>query len=62
MKVAYVSGRKKALARAVAMQLYPDWESLSVQEKTKKVEETIETLNEWIRNGVLVTFDYERRE
>lgn len=64
--VPYVTGRKKALARAVAQTAVSVqgfvWDSLGEQERQRLVADAMTILDRWIAEGVLAEFLNEYRE
>lgn len=64
--VPYVSGRRRALARALAIEASrlqdAVWTDLRASERRRLEREADEVIRRWISNGVLVEFLYEYRE
>lgn len=65
-KVAWVTGRKKALARSVAIAIAEregfDWLLLNELRQRQRFEEAMRMVDSWIQLGVLATFLYDYRE
>ena len=65
-KVPWVVGRRKALARALAIEvanaLQVDWTKFPQQQKDKFIQQSDAVVRQWIGAGVLAEFDYDYRE
>ena len=64
--VKYVTGRKKALARALAVHNMARrgirWSTLSDANKNQAIDDATSTIDEWVQNDVLASFEYPYRE
>lgn len=66
LKVPWVVGRQRALARAVAMhvalKLGKDWSRLTHAQRDSAVRDADDLVQGWVRDGVLACFIYDYRE
>ncbi len=68
VKVEWVTGRRKALARCVAIALAEDkrgafaWDDMSELERIKAISHAQALVKDWIAGGVLACFQYDYRE
>lgn len=66
MKVPWVVGRKRAIARAMAISSITDqgqhWTKLSQARRDAHVDLMERRLTEWVQSGLLATFSHEYRE
>lgn len=63
--VPYVSGRKKALARALALEIAKaegvKWATLSMTDKSRRVQCAVDVVSQWVAAEVVTQFFYEWR-
>lgn len=66
--VPWVVGRKKALARVIALEIHrlgddgPAWERLTQAQKNKRVRDAERVIDRWVANGVLIQMAHEYRD
>ena len=64
--VPWVTGRLKALARALALHDAKkegvDWTKLPRREQTRRTREAEEVITRWVENGVITSFLYPYRD